>query len=256
MKIILYAICILFLFSCSSYSSPASNSDEVDHSIWDKLLKKHVNSEGLVNYRGFVTEAEQFDKYLELLSASPPSEKWSREAKLSYWINAYNAFTVKLIADNYPVKGIRELGPILSIPAINTVWHKKFFKIGGMDFNLDRIEHQILRKEFNEPRIHFAIVCASISCPKLLNQAYVAERIDEQLTDQTRDFLADTSRNIISPNKVELSKIFSWFKGDFTKKTSLIQFLNKFSPLIIDPEASISYLKYNWGLNDQKAVKK
>ena len=116
--------------------------------------------------------------------------------------------------------------------------------------NLDHIEHKILRKEFDEPRIHFAIVCASKSCPALLNRAYTADSLETQLTTQVKGFLADDFRNKISENKVGLSKIFSWFKGDFTKNGTLIEYINRYSAVKVNKDAEISYLKYNWELNE------
>ena len=116
---------------------------------------------------------------------------------------------------------------------------------------LDEIEHSILRKQFNDPRIHFSLVCASRSCPPLRTEAYEAATIDQQLNDQGRIFLTDKSKNVITPREIQISKIFSWFKGDFTKNGSLIDFLNKFSPVKIDKNADIDHLDYNWNLNEQ-----
>ena len=169
---------------------------------------------------------------------------------LAYWINAYNGFTVKLIVDNYPVESIKDLGPALKIPLIKDVWHYKFFKIGGQESSLDEIEHSILRKEFEEPRIHFAINCASVSCPPLLNEAFEAETINAQLDKVAKGFINDSSRNKISAEAVQVSSIFSWFKGDFTKNGDLIDFLNKYSKTKIKSNAKISFLDYDWNLNE------
>ncbi|HSJ67025.1 MAG TPA: DUF547 domain-containing protein, partial [Anditalea sp.] len=193
----------------------------------------------------------KLEKYLNVLSTSPPDKNiWSENEQLAYWINAYNAFTVKLIVDNYPVKSIQDLHPLFKIPLINTVWHKKFFQIGGEDTSLDQIEHKILRKEFNEPRIHFAINCESVSCPPLRNEAYVAEKLEKQLEEQGRIFINNLPYNKINADKVEISSIFKWFKGDFTKNGSIIDYLNKFSKVQISSNAKISHLEYNWGLNE------
>ena len=116
---------------------------------------------------------------------------------------------------------------------------------------LDAVEHDKLRKQFNDPRVHFAIVCASMSCPKLRNEAYEGSNLDAQLDDQARAFLAAKSKNIITPAKLQLSKIFSWYKGDFTKNGSLIDFLNKYAPVKINEDPDIDYLDYNWNLNQQ-----
>lgn len=243
--------CLAFTASCQASSLGQEKSTPPTHEIFDKLLKKHVSADGRVNYGGFIAEKETFQIYLDKLSNNAPDRKtWSQKEQLAYWINAYNAFTIKLISDNYPVKSIQDLKPTLNIPLVNTVWHLKFFKIGGKDASLDEIEHKILRKEFEEPRIHFAINCASFSCPPLLNEAFTAEKLEAQLDRVAVSFINDPKRNKISRDKVEISKIFSWFKGDFTKNESLIEFLNRYAQTKIDANAKVSHLPYDWSLNE------
>jgi len=192
----------------------------------------------------------KLDEYLAILSKQKPGKNWSRNETLAFWINAYNAFTVKLILDNYPVKSIKDLNPGVSVIFVNTVWDKKFFSIGGDKMSLNNIEHGILRK-MNEPRMHFTIVCASVSCPKLLNRAYEAPSLDNQLNQAAKDFLADNSKNQVSANKPKLSKIFDWFGGDFkVNGKSKIDFINQFTNSKIDKNADIGYLDYNWNLNE------
>ena len=204
-----------------------------------------------MDYKGFIREKPKLESYLKLLSENAPDRsKWSKNEQLAYWINVYNAYTVKLIVDFYPTKSIRDLGPRIKIPLIKDVWHYKFFKIAGVDMSLDEVEHSILRKEFEEPRIHFAINCASVSCPPLLNEAFVASNLENQLMRVTTTFVNDPSRNKISSQSAQLSSIFSWFKGDFTKKGTLIEFLNRYSKVKISPNARISFLDYNWNLNE------
>jgi hypothetical protein len=239
------------LFSCRSSTLGIAGSKPPSHEIWDGLLKSNVKSNGLVDYKGFIKDKTKLEQYTKLLSDNAPDRKtWSKNEQLAYWINAYNAFTVKLIVDNYPVKSIRDLGPKLKIPLIKDVWHYKFFKIGGVDTSLDEIEHSILRKEFDEPRIHFAVNCASISCPPLLNEAYMADKIEAQLKKVTTNFINDPNQNKITPDNIQISSIFSWFKGDFTKKGSLIDFLNTYSKVKIKSSAKISHKDYNWNLNE------
>ena len=251
MKKLILVISALTILVISATAQPKGNSAHPpSNQLYTQILQKYVNSRGLVNYNGLKSDKAEFEQYLNLLSSNAPSDKWSNNEKKAYWINAYNAFTLKLIIDYYPVKSIKDIGPYIQIPYFNTPWQKEFFKIGGQDMKLDRIE-DILRKQFNDPRIHFTIVCASRSCPQLRNEAYEASRLDEQLNDQARIFLADRSKNIITSDKLQLSKIFSWYKGDFTKNGSLIDFLNKFSPVKIDQDADIDYLSYNWNLNEQ-----
>ncbi|MDF2158441.1 DUF547 domain-containing protein [Algoriphagus sp. CAU 1675] len=240
----------LFL-GCKNVTPGMAGTKAPSHQIWDGLLRKHVSSDGKVNYKGFIQDRAELEKYLDLLSQNAPDRKnWSKNQQLAYWINAYNAFTLKLIVDNYPTKSIRDLGPKLKIPLLNDVWHYEFFQIGGQKSSLDEIEHSILRKEFDEPRIHFAINCASVSCPPLLNEAFVPEKLESQLDRVARAFINDPIRNKISPENLNLSSIFSWFKGDFTKKGSLVDFLNQYSKVKILASADISYLDYNWDLNE------
>lgn len=253
MKNFLFYLLLLLSFSCQSGSVPQGDgTTPPSHHLWDELLKKHVNSEGMVDYEGFIQDKEQLEEYLNLLSNVPPDpETWSEEEQLAYWINAYNAFTVELIAKNYPLESIEELHPTINIPTINTVWHKKFFTIGGQKSSLDEIEHAILRKQFDEPRIHFAIVCASYSCPPLRSEAFTAEALNRQLDEQAVRFINDPKRNKLEGNSAQLSKIFSWFEGDFTKNGSLPEFLNRYAKNKLPPDAEISYLEYDWKLNKQ-----
>jgi hypothetical protein len=241
----------LINLSCGTSDLGLAGTTPPSHAIFDSLLKKHVSEQGKVDYKGFMADSEKFDTYLTLLSTNPPDRKtWSDEEQLVYWINAYNAFTIKLIMNHYPVKSIRDIGPKLSIPLVNTVWHLEFFTIGGKKASLDEIEHKILRKEFEEPRIHFAINCASISCPQLLNRAYTVENLEAQLEQAAKNFINDAKHNILEANRAELSSIFLWFKSDFTRKGSLIDYINQYANVKINKGAKISHIKYNWLLNE------
>ncbi|NER14761.1 DUF547 domain-containing protein [Leptobacterium flavescens] len=211
-----------------------------NHNIWDNLLQKHVSDAGNVDYQGFRRDKVMLNVYLKELAENLPQDSWTREDKLAYWINVYNAYTVKLILDNYPVKSIKD---------IKNPWDIRFFKLGKKWYNLNEVEHQILRK-MNEPRIHFAIVCASISCPKLENHAFTASKLEEQLTKATRGFLADHNRNVITEKNLKLSKIFRWFAKDFKQNGSLVSFLNDYVDIEIAKNARISYNDYDWNLNE------
>lgn len=221
--------------------------------IWDEILKKNVNAEGWVDYKNILKDKVHFQEYLDELSNNPPEDSWSKDDKEAYWINAYNAFTVKLIIDHYPVKSIKDIGPKHQIVYLNTPWQKKFFKIGGKNFKLDRIENRILRKKFDDARIHFAIVCASRSCARLRNEAYQGSKLNEQLNDQAKDFLGDKRKNIFySSSKAKLSPYFDWFKKDFKKHGTVIDFINKYAPLKLKEDADIEEFDYDWSLNEQK----
>ncbi len=248
---ILFSINILFIlaFNSCSVRDVASESKPVSHEIWNDILSRNVTDDGWVNYKGIKEESDNFYTYLDILNKNHPNHKnWTSDERLAYWINAYNAYTVQIIIENYPIESIKDIKK--GIPFVNTVWDIKFIKIEGIEYDLNNIEHSILRKKFEEPRIHFAVNCASYSCPVLRGEAFVAERIDEQLTEQARLFLADKRRNIVTEDKAQLSKIFSWFGGDFKKNGSKLDFINKYSPVQIKKTADISYLDYNWTLNE------
>lgn len=240
------ALCILVC----GYAQASAPS----HEAWDKILKMHVNNAGWVDYKGIINNKIALESYLALLSSNPPQNDWSTADKEAYWINAYNAFTVQLIIDHYPVKSIKDIGPKHQIVRINTPWQKKFFRIGGKRFKLDKIENQILRKDFNDPRIHFAIVCASRSCARLRNEAYTGAKLDKQLDDQARDFLRTKAKNEFeSSSKAELSPYFNWFGKDFKKKSgTVIAFINQYAPIKLKEDADIEYKDYDWSLNEQR----
>jgi Protein of unknown function, DUF547 len=226
-----------------------SESTSLDHSQWDRLLKKHVSEKGFVDYAGFKKDAAELKKYLDLVSQKAPASSWSKDDQLAYWINAYNAFTVQLIIDNYGVASIKDIGSKIKIPFVNTPWDIKFINIEGKKMDLNNIEHGIIRKKFDDPRIHFALVCAAKSCPKLRNEAFVGSKLNEQLDDQGRDFLNDNTKNIVTKSKASLSKILSWYGGDFTKSAPIADWVNKYAKTKMDKNASISHLDYNWELN-------
>jgi len=210
-----------------------------NHNRWNTILEQYVTEAGNVDYQKIRADKE-LDIYIDALSQNMPTDAWTKQEKLAYWINTYNALTIDLILRHYPVKSIKD---------IKDPWKQRYWKLGEKWYNLDEIEHQILRK-MDEPRIHFAIVCASFSCPKLQNKAFTAENMETQLTKATTDFLTDSNRNNISQNNLKLSKIFKWFSKDFKQNGSLIDFLNTYSQTTISNKAKISYKDYNWDLND------
>lgn len=213
-----------------------------NHSLWSSLLKKHVDPDGNVNYKGFKADIADLDAYLDQLSKKAPAATWSKEEKLAYYINLYNAATVKLIVDNYPVKSIKE---------IPKRWKKKWISVGSEVTSLNDIEHEVLRK-MDEPRVHFAINCASYSCPKLLNVAFTPQSMERLLSKTAVDFINDKKRNRFENGTAQLSKIFQWFKSDFTKKTSLLEYINIYLENPTPKGSKIEYLDYDWSLNESK----
>lgn len=217
--------------------SPNNSSIKIDHSEWTSLLKKYVAPSGFVDYKGFLTNKKKLEAYLAMLSKQIPSDKWSIQEQLAYYINSYNAHTVNLILENYPVKSIKD---------INKPWNIDIVNIGDKEISLGDLEHSILRK-MNEPRIHFAINCASGSCPKLLNEAFTADRLDDQLNTVTKEFI-NSKNNTIGKERLELSKIFKWYKGDFMDG-DLVTYINQYTNVTIDSKAKINYKEYDWNLN-------
>jgi len=232
-----------------------------DNQMYNNILKKYVK-DGLVDYKNLVDD-KHLDKYLQQLSETNP-DNFSRNEKLAFWINVYNAFTIQIVRDNYPIESMNELstgGKIIGHLLGKTVWDKEFITINNHNYSLNGIEHKILRK-MDEPRIHFAIVCASISCPELLNEAYEADKIDAQLESQAIIFLNDESRNqfAIENRKASISEIFNWFGEDFGKDDEeILIYASKFLPVSIQTDINqsvqqweVSFKDYNWNLNEIK----
>lgn len=232
------------------------------HQAWTFVLQKHVRVTGpasTIDYKSIKSDPKALLDYLKTLEDLSQDEfsRFSQNEKLAFLINAYNAFTVKLIVDHYPINSIKDIGSRLSGP-----WSKKFFRLLGEVRHLDNIEHDMIRKQFNEPRIHFAVNCASVGCPALRNEAFTASPIDKQLEDASVSFLTDKSRNRYNPKakRLELSSIFKWYGSDFPKKYgSLEAFLApritsnpEHQKIIQNKEADTSFLDYDWSLNEEK----
>lgn len=224
----------------AGYTSPPALS----HAIWQDLLQAHVTPTGAVDYRGLKAAEARLDAYLTHLAAHLPQSSWADGERMAYWINAYNAFTVKLILDHYPLKSIRDL---------DQPWDRKFIQLGDQAYSLNDIEHEILRKEFQDARIHFAVNCASASCPPLRNEAFVAERLDAQLDAQARAFINNPTYNALAKRPLGLSEIFNWYGGDFTRNGgTLIAYLNQYAATPIEAGAAVRFLPYDWSLNVAK----
>lgn len=238
---------------CTPAAEPAPDAGL--HAPFDRMLRAWVR-DGRVDYRCFQANEAMLDRYLAALNAADP-DALSRSDALAFWINAYNAYTIKLILDRYPrLKSIKDFW---------RPWGRSDWRVGGREYSLDNIEHGILRKRFGEPRIHFAIVCASTSCPKLAPEAYVGGRIDEQLTQAAQGFLADRERGHRLETAADggdatlrLSSIFKWFGEDFESKAgSLLAFVTPYLPQgereRVERQGDrikVQFLPYDWTLND------
>lgn len=219
------------------------------HSKWNQILgefTQKVDGQVLFNYKRLKKDDVVFKSYLSELEnlTQENFSKFSEKEKLAFWINAYNAFTVELIIKNYPVKSIKDTGSLFSSP-----WSKEFIKILGKKMSLDDIEHGTIRKKFKEARIHFAVNCASIGCPSLYQQAFMASKLDEQLEESTKHFLSNKKKNFVRNNTYHLSKIFDWYGSDFKKyHGSVKSFVEKY----LGKADDIEFLDYDWSLNEVK----
>jgi len=241
---------------------PVRAPTALDHSAYTDLLQAYVDDAGMVDYAALkANQDEALAPYLRQLAETDPSNLDEPE-RLAFWINAYNALTLKLIVDHYPVETIRSITPAggLTVPRLNDPWHVKVGEVGGEIRTLDEIEHDIIRTRFDEPRIHFALVCAAVSCPRLRREAFVGDRLDAQLDDQARLFLHAESKNAIpAPNEtIRLSRIFKWFGGDFGENTDALQrylapyFDGGVRQKLRDAAYDVDYLDYDWALNAQR----
>ena len=215
------------------------------HDVWNALTQKNVTVAGKVNYKGMKAELSQLTTYLTHLNNTPPKADWSENEKLAYWINLYNASTVYLIASNYPTTSITKLNG-------GKPWDKKFVKSGDKVYSLNQIENEIVRPRFKEPRIHAALNCAAVSCPKMLNAAFLPSKLSAQLDAQCYAWINDRGRNEVGPNSLKISQIFDWYKDDFKAGGGVIKFVGKYNrtKIMINPKAAISYKEYNWDLNE------
>ena len=238
--------------------------DRIDHRIWHQLLQKYVDFEGQVNYQAWndsAQDSQALDGYLNSLSQASKMVRASRESRLAFWINAYNAVTVKGILREYPTDSIRNhTAKVLGY----NIWHDLLLVVGDSTISLDDMEHKVLRK-MNDPRVHFAIVCASFSCPRLLNEAYTAEQLDEQLAKNTKAFFANTGNfhYDVAQQRFYLSSILSWFGEDFgSNQAAQLKTIAPYLPTeatqnaALNSAVSVSYLDYDWTLNDQKTKRR
>jgi hypothetical protein len=215
-------------------------NNSTNHQLLDSLLQKHVSDQGKVNFKGLKADKAALDAYCQLLSDNPVQETWTRAEKMAFWINAYNAFTLKLIVDNYPTKSI------LNFDGGKT-WDVRRIKIGDKKYSLNNIENDILRPQFKDPRIHFAVNCAAKSCPPIWNHAYTAENLETTLETRTRAFVNDKKYNTLSSTRAQVSKIFDWYGADFG---DVKKFLNQYSETKLKSSATLIFSEYNWDLND------
>jgi hypothetical protein len=229
------------------------------HATFAEVLQGHVRADGRVDYAALKQNPQKLLQYLETMAAVDEAafRSWDEKQQLAYLINLYNAQTLKLILDHYPVESIRDIGMLFMGP-----WDMQIVPLFGRKVSLDYVEHGILRKQYQEPRIHFALVCAAKGCPPLRREPYAAEKLEAQLEEQGRIFLATPHKNHIDSQKktVYLSPIFKWFKKDFqAKHENILDFIVPYLPAdiateITDQKYDVKYMDYDWTLNAPDAA--
>ena len=222
-----------------------------DHSVLNALLKQYVDPDGWVDYAALVNDTAKLDRYIQHVGQAP-FDQLGRDAKLALLINAYNAFTLRLILDYYPLRSIKD------IPAAKR-WDDRRWQVGNQTWSLNQIEHEQVRPHFKEPRIHFALVCAAVGCPPLRNEAYTADRLEEQLEAQSRYVHSHDRwfRYDADQNTLWLTSLYNWYGGDFEQAAgSIIDFAARYAPpnQSIDNNArpAIRWLDYDWALNSRE----
>jgi hypothetical protein len=233
----------------------------VDHSSFTRLLQRVVNEEGNVDYAQLKVQADSvLTPYLGQLATTDPSSL-GRDARLAFWINAYNAYTLKLIVEHYPVQNIWAVTPGPAEPKDNSPFALEVGTVADTVRTLDEIEHEIIRERFDEPRIHFALVCAAASCPRLRREAYTGSRLDAQLDDQTRTFFHDNTKNRIpaGDGQIQLNRILKWYGQDFGTTADLQRFIAPYFEGAVRDSLSraayeVAFLPYDWSLNDQRSA--
>jgi hypothetical protein len=238
------AIFLIGIFFCKA----TVQAGPVDYRLYAELLKKHVKN-GVVNYQGFKQDEATLDRFLKVLE-NTDLKTLSGQDKFAFYINTYNAWTIKLILTGYPgIQSIKDLGSLLQSP-----WKKKIVRVGGDVITLDNVEHDILRATYQDPRIHFAVNCASKGCPILISEPYIPEKLDRQLTQSTINFINDPKRNRLQGNTLYVSSIFKWFKEDFHE--GIVPFFLQYAQgdlkaglEQIKTDVKIKYLDYDWSLN-------
>ena len=232
------------------------NAETLDQSNehYREVLKTYVKH-GLVDYSGLKSNPKDLNQYLELAASISKEtfDGWSENEQLAFLINVYNAQTLDLVADNYPVNSIKDIAGDSGGP-----WEQPIVTLFGEKRTLNALENEIIRGNYPEPRIHFALVCAALGCPKLINEPYNPEILDKQLEKQTKLFLMDSDKNSIDlRNKVLLlSPIFDWFKEDFILQSgSIIKFVSPYFGIEATGEFKIEYTNYDWTLNDLSSKK-
>jgi hypothetical protein len=284
MKRVVISLCMVAVLAGGLFAgeqvSAEGASPPLNYAAYAVALRQYVNDDGLVNYQGLKAKSTDLDAFTTALAALEPKvdDRWSDRDKIAFWLNAYNAFTLQAIVTHYPIQPSFLASfrfPQNSIRQIPGVWTELRFAVMGRQMTLDEIEHETLRQQFNEPRIHMALVCAAMGCPPLRNEPYTGDKLEAQLAQQTRRMLGHPLKFRIDrkAGQVSLSSIFKWFGDDFVKtygtngkfnghsdsEKAVLNFISQHledndHSYLISGQYGLSYLDYDWSLNAQQGL--
>ena len=239
MKYAMHSVVKMILITFAIMAFPWQPTAQ-DYKVFDKLLKTYVDPNGRVNYKMLTKEKTAINQVLDQLQKIN-TQKLNEKARLAFYINLYNLTTLKVIADNYPIKSIKDIKG-------GKIWDIGLMVLNGKSYSLNELENQLIRGQYKEPRIHFLINCGAKSCPPLHTEAFTEKNIDELMDKRTRQFINDVLSNTITPKQIKISKIFDWYQTDFG---NLVSFINRYSKTKVLNNAKISFMDYDWDLNKQ-----
>ena len=239
MKYAMHSVVKMILITFAIMAFPWQPTAQ-DYKVFDKLLKTYVDPNGRVNYKMLTKEKTAINQVLDQWQKIN-AQKLNEKARLAFYINLYNLTTLKVIADNYPIKSIKDIKG-------GKIWDIGLMVLNGKSYSLNELENQLIRGQYKEPRIHFLINCGAKSCPPLHTEAFTEKNIDELMDKRTRQFINDVLSNTITPKQIKISKIFDWYQTDFG---NLVSFINRYSKTKVLNNAKISFMDYDWDLNKQ-----
>ena len=239
MKYAMHSVVKMILITFAIMAFPWQPTAQ-DYKVFDKLLKTYVDPNGRVNYKMLTKEKTAINQVLDQLQKIN-TQKLNEKARLAFYINLYNLTSLKVIADNYPIKSIKDIKG-------GKIWDIGLMVLNGKSYSLNELENQLIRGQYKEPRIHFLINCGAKSCPPLHTEAFTEKNIDELMDKRTRQFINDALSNTITPKQIKISKIFDWYQTDFG---NLVSFINRYSKTKVLNNAKISFMDYDWDLNKQ-----
>ncbi|MBX0291993.1 DUF547 domain-containing protein [Hymenobacter sp. HSC-4F20] len=251
-RLLLLGLCLL---SPAALHAKDNNYLNLLHQPWEHLIRHHVMADGRLDYEGLVEEEDVLLGYLaNLRKVKPDPNSWSPDETKAFWLNVYNAAATSLVVQYYPVASINDIR-VKTVGGVKSPWEAPIVNVGGQSYSLNQIEQQMLRDQFHDPRVHFALMYGAVSGAPLLGEAYDGGRLHSQLEEQTRRFINDPAFNQLTPQLVKLSGLFEAYAAEFGSEAQLVAFLNRYARTPLTPSAlTIEYQSFNWALNDRTSL--